>query len=47
VVAGDSLAKISRTYYGTAARWDEILHANRDVIKNENVLPIGATLRIP
>lgn len=47
VVAGDSLAKISRRYYGTAGRWDEILNANRDIIKDENVLPIGATLRIP
>ncbi|ACB74771.1 LysM peptidoglycan-binding domain-containing protein [Opitutus terrae] len=47
VVAGDNLAKLSRTYYGTANRWDEILNANRDVIQNENVLPIGATLRIP
>jgi len=47
VAAGDSLAKISRLYYGTTNRWDEILRANRDVIKNENILPLGATLRIP
>jgi len=47
VVAGDSLTKISRQYYGTPSRWDEILRANRDVIKNENVLPVGATLHIP
>lgn len=47
VAAGDSLAKLSRVYYGTANRWDDILEANRDVIQNENVLPIGATLRIP
>lgn len=47
VVAGDNLAKISRAYYGTANRWDEILNANRDVIRNENVLPLGVTLRIP
>lgn len=47
VVEGDTLAKIARQYYGDANRWDEILEANRDVIKNENVLPVGATLRIP
>jgi nucleoid-associated protein YgaU len=47
VTAGDSLTKISRNYYGTANRWDEILNANRDVIRNENVLPLGVTLRIP
>lgn len=47
VVAGDTLAKISRQYYGTPGRWDEILNANRDVVKNENMLPVGATLKIP
>jgi LysM repeat protein len=47
VVEGDTLTKLSRTYYGTTSRWDEILHANSDVIKDENVLPLGATLKIP
>lgn len=47
VVAGDNLARIARQYYGNANRWDEILRANRGVIKNENVLPLGATLQIP
>lgn len=47
VAPGDTLARLSRQYYGTTNRWDEILRANRDVIKNENVLPMGATLRIP
>lgn len=47
VAPGDTLAKISRQYYGTPNRWYEIQRANPDVIKNENNLPIGATLRIP
>jgi Chromosome segregation ATPases len=47
VVLGDTLAKISRHYYGTPGRWDEILAANRDVIQNENALTVGTTLRIP
>lgn len=47
VAPGDTLAKISRQYYGTPNRWDEIQRANPDVIKNENTLPIGATLQIP
>jgi chromosome segregation ATPase len=47
VALGDTLGKISRLYYGTPGRWDEILEANRDVVKNENVLTVGTTLRIP
>ena len=47
VAAGDTLAAISQQYYGTPDRWPDILRANRDVIKNESVLPLGVTLRIP
>jgi nucleoid-associated protein YgaU len=47
VVDGDTLTKISRQYYGTSARWDEIFQANRDTLANESSLTIGATLRIP
>ena len=47
VVAGDTLGKISRQYYGTAGRWEEILRANPGVIKTGNVLSVGSTLRIP
>ena len=47
VKLGDNLGRISRQYYGTPARWEEILRANPDVIKNENVLTVGTPLRIP
>jgi len=47
IVAGDSLAKISRQYYGTPSRWTEILAANRDILHDERSLVIGRTLRIP
>ena len=47
VVEGDSLTKLSKQYYGTANRYDEILAANRDVIRDENVLVVGAKLKIP
>jgi nucleoid-associated protein YgaU len=47
VVAGDSLTKISKEYYGTASRYGEILGANRGVIHDENILPLGAKLTIP
>lgn len=47
VTSGDTLSKISNIYYGTPARWAEILVANRDVLGEDNNLVIGRTLRIP
>jgi nucleoid-associated protein YgaU len=47
VTSGDTLAKISTLYYGTPARWGDILAANRDVLGESNNLVIGRTLRIP
>ncbi len=47
VVLGDTLGKISRQYYGTPNRWEEILRANPDVVPNANALRVGVTLRIP
>jgi nucleoid-associated protein YgaU len=47
VVEGDTLTKISKKYYGTANRYNEILAANRDVIRDENVLVVGTKLKIP
>jgi nucleoid-associated protein YgaU len=47
VEAGDSLAKISALFYGTPARWGDILAANRDVLGENNNLVVGRTLRIP
>ena len=47
VASGDSLSKISKQYYGTAARWNDILQANKDVIRNPDALSLGAKLRIP
>ncbi len=47
VVAGDTLAKISRLYYGVPTRWPEILAANKDVLKDERSLVVGRTLVIP
>jgi DNA repair exonuclease SbcCD ATPase subunit len=47
VSASDTLARISILYYGTPARWNDILNANRDVLGEDNNLVIGRTLRIP
>jgi len=47
VTGGDTLAKISALYYGTPARWSDILAANRDELGETNNLVVGRTLRIP
>ena len=47
VAEGDSLAKIALKLYADAGRWPEIYEANRDQLKNANVLPVGVKLRIP
>ncbi len=47
VAGGDTLAKIAQRYYGTPARWGDILAANRDVLGEGNNLVVGRTLRIP
>jgi nucleoid-associated protein YgaU len=47
VVAGDSLSKIAKKIYGDAGRWKEIFEANRDTIKNPDLIHPGQTLKIP
>ena len=48
VAAGDTLSSIAQKYYGNRNKYHDIYEANRDVMKNENVLPrIGTELKIP
>ena len=47
VAEGETLSKIALHYYGSRARWPVILDANRDVLKKENSVRAGMTLRIP
>jgi LysM repeat protein len=47
VAEGDTLSKIAQKFYGTASKWDVILKANHDVLKNDKSLRIGSTLKIP
>jgi len=47
VILGDTLAGISRQYYGTPNRWEEILRANAATVSNPNALTVGMALRIP
>ena len=45
VVAGDSLSKIATKYKGVT--WQKIFEANRDQIKNPDLIHPGQKLRIP
>jgi len=47
VGTGDTLTRIAKQYYGNAGRWNDILEANREVIRNPDNLAPGTKLRIP
>ena len=47
VVAGDSLSKIAKRYYGDANQWRRIHEANRDQISNPDLIHPGQRLKIP
>jgi nucleoid-associated protein YgaU len=47
VVDGDSLALLAQRYLGSASRAMEIYEANRNVLPQPEILPIGAELKIP
>jgi tetratricopeptide (TPR) repeat protein len=44
---GDTLASISRKFYKSSARWQQILEANKKSIPNPKRLTVGQTLVIP
>ncbi len=44
---GDSLWKIAKAHFGDGYQWQAIYDANRDTLRNTNVLSIGQMLRIP
>jgi nucleoid-associated protein YgaU len=44
---GDSLSKISKVIYGDAKLWRKIFEANRDKIKNPDLIHPGQVLTIP
>ncbi len=44
---GETLSEISRKYYDSANKWQKILDANRQIIKDVNKLRPGTKLIIP
>lgn len=47
VAEGDTLTKIARKFYGNSNRWQDILKANKGVIKDEKSLVVGSSITIP
>lgn len=47
VVKGDSLSKIAKRRYGDAQKWRAIYDANKDLIKNPDLIQIGWVLKMP
>jgi LysM repeat protein len=47
IVPGDSLSKIAKRYYGDAMKYPAIFEANREVIKNPDLIYPGQQIRIP
>jgi nucleoid-associated protein YgaU len=47
VVKGDSLSKIAKRFYGDAQQWRKIYEANKEQIKNPDLIYPGQTFRIP
>ncbi|HNW59900.1 MAG TPA: peptidoglycan-binding protein LysM [bacterium] len=47
VKSGDSLSKIAKSFYGNAMKYPVIFEANREVIKNPDLIYPGQKLRIP
>lgn len=47
VASGDSLSKIAKREYGDANKWPRIYEANKDKIKNPDLIHPGQVLNIP
>ena len=47
VVSGDSLSKIAKREYGDMNQWRRIYEANKDQIKDPDLIHPGQKLRIP
>jgi nucleoid-associated protein YgaU len=47
VVAGDTLSKIAKRFYGDPMKYPKIFEANRDQLQDPNVIKPGQKLKIP
>jgi nucleoid-associated protein YgaU len=47
VKSGDSLSRIAKSQYGDASKWKRIYEANKDKIKNPDLIYPGQEFTIP
>ena len=47
IVSGDSLSKVAKNYYGNAMDYTHLFEANREVIKDPDLIYPGQKIRIP
>lgn len=47
VAAGENLSRIALRYYGDANLYTTIFEANKDVLKDPDLVKVGQKLRIP
>jgi nucleoid-associated protein YgaU len=47
VKRGETLWKIAQEHYGDGSLYPKIFEANRDVLKDPNLIKVGQKLRIP
>jgi nucleoid-associated protein YgaU len=47
VVKGDSLSRIAQRAYGDGGKWRKIYEANKDIIKDPDLIYPGQSLHIP
>lgn len=47
VKKGETLSKIAQQYYGDPSLYTRIFDANKDILKNPDLIKVGQKLRIP
>jgi len=47
VAGGDTLGALAQKYYGKASLYTKIFEANKNILKNPDVIKVGQKLRIP
>ena len=47
IKSGDSLSKIAKSVYGDAMKWQTLFEANKEVIKNPDLIYPGQQIRVP